>query len=119
MLLGLRTVIYPVTDLAAAKAWYTELLGREPYFEQPFYVGFDVGGYELGLDPNGPTDGARTYWGVSDIEAAMAALRAAGAETCLPIEDVGDGIRLAGVIEPGGAFLGVIENPHNALPDRP
>ena len=62
MFLGLRTVIYPAPDLAASKAWYTALLGVEPYFDEPFYVGFDVGGYELGLHPE--TRGAETYWGV-------------------------------------------------------
>lgn len=51
MFLGLRTVIYPAPDLDAAKAWFTEVLGREPYFDQSFYVGFEVGGYELGLSP--------------------------------------------------------------------
>jgi catechol 2,3-dioxygenase-like lactoylglutathione lyase family enzyme len=50
-LLGLRTAIYPVEDLAEGKAWYAKVLGQEPYFDQPFYVGFDVGGYELGLVP--------------------------------------------------------------------
>ena len=64
MFLGLRTVIYPAPDLAASKAWYTALLGVEPYFDEPFYVGFDVGGYELGLHPE--TDAAETYWGVED-----------------------------------------------------
>ncbi len=53
MLLGLRTAIYPVTDLAAAKQWYGQVLGAQPYFDQPFYVGFSVGGFELGLLPQG------------------------------------------------------------------
>src|SRR5438552_6790905 len=52
-LLGLRTLIYPVTDLDAAKAWFTELVGFGPYFDEPFFVGFSVGGYELGLLPDG------------------------------------------------------------------
>ena len=51
MILGLRTAIYPVTDLDAAKRWYAEMLGQAPYFDQPFYVGFAVGGFELGLLP--------------------------------------------------------------------
>lgn len=54
MLQGLRTVVYGVQDIVAAKAWYREVLGIEPYFDQPFYVGFHVGGYELGLDPAAP-----------------------------------------------------------------
>ena len=52
MFLGLRTVVYKVSDLGRAKAWYTKVLGIEPYFDEPFYVGFNVGGYELGLDPD-------------------------------------------------------------------
>jgi catechol 2,3-dioxygenase-like lactoylglutathione lyase family enzyme len=108
--LGLRTVIYPAPDLAASKAWYAALLGVEPYFDEPFYVGFDVGGYELGLHPE--TDVAETYWGVEDIEAAHAALLAAGATERSPVSDVGEDIRVATVLEPSGAVLGIIQNPH-------
>ena len=110
MFLGLRTVIYPAPDLAASKAWYTALLGVEPYFDEPFYVGFDVGGYELGLNPDNEV--AETYWGVTEIEASHAGLLAAGAAPRSPVTDVGGGIRVATVVEPGGAVLGVIENPH-------
>ena len=60
MFLGLRTVIYPTPDLAASKAWFARLLGVEPYFDEPFYVGFNVAGYELALDPSGDP---ATYWG--------------------------------------------------------
>lgn len=115
--LGLRTVLYPTDDLAASKAWYTEVLGFGPYFDEPFYVGFEVGGYELGLLPR--SDAAPsplTYWGVSDADAALAALLAAGATPHQGVNEVGDGIRTAEVIEPGGGFLGIIENPHFALP---
>ena len=69
MLLGLRTAIYHTPDIAAGKLWYTKVLGFPPYFDQPFYVGFNVGGYELGLSPDGranPPYGA--YWGVKDIK---------------------------------------------------
>jgi predicted enzyme related to lactoylglutathione lyase len=74
MLLGLRTVIYHAPDLAKAKAWYSAVFGIAPYFDEPFYVGFEIGGFELGLDPD--VDGvsvgnnAVAYWGVSDIEQA-------------------------------------------------
>src|SRR5262245_32458708 len=62
---GLRTVIYPCPDLDAATGWWTDVLGVEPYFDQPFYVGFDVAGYELGLLPDAdPADGALVYWAV-------------------------------------------------------
>ncbi len=117
MFLGLRTIIYPAPDLEASKAWFTQLLGIEPYFDQPFYVGFTVAGYELALDPSGdPATGPVTYWGVPDAEAALTTLLDAGATGRGTVQDVGDGIRVATVIEPGGSVLGVIENPHFRLP---
>ena len=112
MLEGLRTVVYPVADLDAAKAWYTALLGTPPYFDQPFYVGFDVGGYELGLLPVEGLDSSTTYWGVPDADAAYAALLALGATARMPPEEVGEGIRLGSVTDPFGNVLGVIYNPH-------
>ena len=117
MFLGLRTVIYPAPDLAASKAWFTRLLGQAPSFDEPFYVGFDVGGYELGLNPGAPPgDGPVTYWGVADAGAALAALLDAGATEHTAVAEVGGGIRVASVREPGGGVLGVIENPHFSLP---
>ena len=117
MLQGLRSQIYQVADLEAAKAWYTALLGKPPYFDEPFYVGFSVGGYELGLQPSDETDtgqakGALTYWGVPDAEAAHAHLLTLGATEYQPVQDVGGGIKLGAVRDPQGGILGVIENPH-------
>ncbi len=114
MFLGLRTVIYPAPDLAASRDWFTELLGYPPYFDQPFYVGFQVAGYELALDPNAdPAAGPVTYWGVGDAGDALGVLLAAGAAPDSDgVQDVGEGIRVATVREPGGSVLGVIENPH-------
>ncbi len=120
MLQGLRSQIYQVADLAAAKAWYTELLGTPPYFDEPFYVGFSVGGYELGLQPRddiddtdtGQAKDAATYWGVPDAEAAHTRLLALGAKEYQPVQDVGGGIKLGAVTDPQGSILGVIENPH-------
>jgi predicted enzyme related to lactoylglutathione lyase len=122
MFQGLRTVIYPVSDIERAKAWYSALLGQEPYFDQPFYVGYSVGGFELGLDPNGvpaaaPEGGPIAYWGVADIEAAMDRLRELGAVERSPIQDVGDGILVAIVNDPFGNQIGVIRNPHFSLAD--
>ncbi len=112
MFLGLRTVIYPAPDLAAAKEWWTNVLGIEPYFDEPFFVGFSPGGYELGLNPGAdPALGALSYWGVPDAEAAYARLLATGATPLDPIEEVGDGIRLGTVRDPVGSIVGVIENP--------
>ena len=117
MFLGLRTVIYPAPDLAASRAWFAELLGVEPYFDEPFYVGFTVAGYELALDPAGdPATGPVTCWGVADADAALARLLAAGATARGQVQEVGGGIRVATVLEPGGSVLGVIENPHFQLP---
>ncbi|HEU5138168.1 MAG TPA: VOC family protein [Steroidobacteraceae bacterium] len=116
MLLGLRTAIYHAPDIVAAKLWYTKVLGFPPYFDQPFYVGFNVGGYELGLTP----DGARavgTYWGVKDITATLARLLELGAEPRTDIQDVGEGIRVADVLDPFGNVFGIIENPNFALPE--
>lgn len=113
---GLRTVIYPTSDLAAARAWYSTLLGQEPYFDQPFYVGFAVGGFELGLLPDGDAatsdGGPVAYWGVLDIDATFARLRALGAGERVAVQDVGDGIRTAVLTDPSGNAIGIIENPH-------
>jgi catechol 2,3-dioxygenase-like lactoylglutathione lyase family enzyme len=118
MFLGLRSVIYPAPDLAAAKAWFTEILGFGPYFDEPFYVGFEVGGYELGLDPNAdPADGAVALWGVENADTALAQLVGAGATVIGDgVQEVGEGIRVASVRQPVGGVLGVIENPHFQLP---
>ena len=112
MFLGLRTVVYPAPDLAASKAWWTEALGIEPYFDEPFYVGFNPGGYELGLNPAGdPAEGPNTYWGVRDIVAAAERLTALGAVVVAAVEEVGDGIKLGTFRNPGGDVFGLIENP--------
>ena len=113
MFLGLRTVIHPAPDLAAAKAMFTRILGVPPYFDEPFYVGFAVAGYELGLDPDAdPARGPVAYWGVPDADAVLADLLAAGAESDMPVRDVGEGIRVARVLVPGAGPFGIIENPH-------
>lgn len=114
MLQGLRTAIYPAPDLDATKRWYAELLGQAPYFDQPFYVGFSVGGFELGLLPSAhpSTSGAQPLWGVADIESAFARLLALGATALEPVTEVGEGIKVAAVQDPFGNRLGLIENPN-------
>jgi predicted enzyme related to lactoylglutathione lyase len=118
--LGLRTAIYHASDLAKAKAWYSKILGIEPYFDQPFYVGFNVGGYELGLDPDpssfAGSGGVAVYWGVSDADAALKRLLSLGATEGTNVQDVGEGIRVATVFDPFGNVFGIIENPHFKLP---
>src|SRR5262249_32743137 len=90
--------------------------GTAPYFDQPFYVGFNIGGYELGLDPN-PTippgrGGVVAYWRVDSIERALEHFTAIGAGVVAPLQDVGDGIKVATVADPFGNPIGLIENPH-------
>ncbi|GAB4052878.1 VOC family protein [Spirosoma litoris] len=112
--LGLRTVIYAAPNLSETKEWYTKAFGVEPYFDQPFYVGFNIGGFELGLDPNVQiVEGSTlTYWGVSDIEVSVQNLVGLGATLHSDIQDVGEGIKVAAVRDPFGNVIGVIENPH-------
>ena len=114
MLLGLRTVIYPAKDLASAKAWYSQVLGATPYFDEPFYVGFSVGGFELGLLPDATpgTSGAQPLWGVVAAEVAFARLLELGAVALEPVTEVGGGIKVAAVQDPFGNRLGIIENPN-------
>ena len=121
MFLGLRTALYHAPDLKRAKAWYTSILGIAPYFDQPFYVGFNVGGYELGLHPDanetpGGNAGVVVYWGVENADAGLAHLLTLGATLRSHVQDVGDGIRVATVLDPFGNILGIIENPHYARP---
>jgi predicted enzyme related to lactoylglutathione lyase len=111
MLFGLRTVIHAVNDLNAAKAWYTKLTGHAPYFDEPFYVGFNVGGYELGLIPDEGPD-ATTYWGVADLDAAIVTATQAGAKVLSPARDVGMDVRVATLEDPFGNRFGLIVNPH-------
>ena len=112
-LLGLRTTIYPAKDLAASKQWFEGLLGIQPYFDQPFYVGFNVAGYELALDPYADAAaGPVAYWGVADAESGLAELLRAGATEHAPLREVGDGIRVAAVLEPADGVFAIIENPH-------
>lgn len=114
MLLGLRTAIYPVADLQAGKRWYQQVLGVAAYFDEPFYVGFSVGGFELGLLPSGTagTGGPQPLWGVADAQAEFDRLVSLGATALEPVTDVGDGIKVGAVTDPFGNRLGIIENPH-------
>ena len=114
---GLRTVVYGVPDIDKAKRWYTEALGIEPYFAEAFYVGFNVDGYELALDPNRPAaqpegSGVMVYWGVDDVEEELNRLLSLGARPHTPFQDVGGGIKVGSVLDPFGNAIGLIFNPH-------
>lgn len=113
MILGLRTAIYPTPDLERAKTWYEQVLGTKPYFDEPFYVGFSVGGFELGLIPDGKPgqDGPQPLWGVNDAVAEFQRLMALGAIVLQPVTEVGGGIKVAAIQDPFGNRFGIIENP--------
>jgi catechol 2,3-dioxygenase-like lactoylglutathione lyase family enzyme len=114
---GLRTAIYAVADLVAARAWYTDVLERAPYFDEEFYVGYNIGGFELGLvpEPDAPAErdaAGVAFWGVGDAEVAYQRLLTLGALDHEPVQDVGGGVKIGAVRDPFGNVLGVVENPH-------
>lgn len=118
MFLGLRTVKYEVQDMAKAKEWYGKVFGVQPYFDEPaYYVGYNIGGYELGLTPEPEASAKRdaagvAYWGVEDIRASYKRLLDLGATSVSDVQDVGGGILVAEVRDPFGNVLGIIYNPH-------
>ena len=109
----LRTVIYHVNDIATAKDWYIKATGIQPYFDEPFYVGFDINGHELGLDPDGShfTSGNHTvsYWAVDDTTAATEKLVGLGGKLIQARTNVGGEIHVAIVADPFGNHIGLIE----------
>ena len=108
----LRTVIYTAPDISAAKDWYIQATGIQPYFDEPFYVGFDINGCELGLDPNasgGPGNQTISYWAVDDTEAASKKLVSIGGTLVQPKTNVGGEIFVAIVADPFGNNIGLIE----------
>jgi len=120
MFLGLRTVAYYVADIEKGRDWYSSILGFAPYFDQPFYVGFNVAGYELGLqpsdtEPSNKAEGVVAYWGVEDAAAALKHLIEHGATPNEDVQDVGGNIKVASVKDPFGNIFGVIENPNFKL----
>lgn len=121
-ILGLRTVAYKVEDITKAKEWYSKVFGKDPYFDEPFYVGFNIGGYELGLQPaeeekNIVGNSVIAYWGVEDLEGTMANMLELGAVLDDKPLDVGGGVVVASVTDPWGNILGLIYNPHFKISD--
>ena len=116
-ILGLRTTIYKVPDVNQAKEWYAKVFEVQPYFDQPFYVGFEIGGYELGLHPEetpvkDKAESVLTYWGVNDINAEFNRFISSGAAEHEAPNEVGEGIVVASVKDPWGNIIGLIYNPH-------
>ncbi|WP_309116197.1 VOC family protein [Saccharothrix sp.] len=111
--MSVRTVLHPVSDLAAAKAVYTALLGAAPQVDEAYYVGFDVDGQHIGLVPGGGPQGMTSpvaYWHVADIEAKLAEVTAAGATVKDPVSDVGGGRLVATFTDPDGNVLGILQD---------
>lgn len=110
---GIKSVLHPVTDLEAAKALYTALLGITPQTDGPYYVGYDVEGQHIGLVPGGGPQGMTSpvaYWEVSDIEAKLAEVTAAGGTVKEPAREVGGGRKVASFTDPDGNVLGVLQD---------
>jgi len=116
-ILGLRTVVYKVRELAKAKEWFANVFQTPAYFDQPFYVGFNVSGYELGLQPDvdtaesSKTDNGVVYWGVDDIEKEYKRFVELGAKELVPPTNVGGKIMTATVVDPWGNIVGLVYNP--------
>ncbi len=111
---GIKTVLHPVSDVAAAKAVYTALIGIPPQTDAPYYVGYDAEGQHIGLVPRGGPQGMASpvaYWQVADIEAKLAEVTAAGAIVKEPARDVGGGRLVATFTDPDGNVLGLLQDP--------
>jgi predicted enzyme related to lactoylglutathione lyase len=112
---GAKTLLHPVSDLDTSKAVYTALLGVAPQVADEYYVGFEAEGQHIGLVPGGGPQGMTApvaYWHVSDIEAKLAEVTAAGATVREPARDVGGGRLVATVTDPDGNVLGLLQDPN-------
>ncbi len=107
---GIRTVVYPVKDIAKAKAFFRELLGVEPYADAPYYVGFKVDNEDIGLDPNGHKEGMTAYYHVDDIKKSLKSLLDAGARQVQEIKEVGGGRVIASVKDADGNIIGLVQD---------
>ena len=119
-ILGLRTVVYKVGDIAEATAWYAKAFKTEPYFEEPFYVGFNIADYELGLQPDQQNENPKSkncyvYWGVEDIRAEFDRLISLGARVDEEPNNVGGELMVASVLDPWDNVIGIIYNPYFEL----
>jgi predicted enzyme related to lactoylglutathione lyase len=111
---GIKTVLHPVSDLSAAKAVYSALLGMSPQHDAPYYVGYEAEGQHIGLVPGGGPQGMTSpvaFWHVADIAAKLAEVTAAGATVQEAAHDVGGGRLVATVTDPDGNVLGLLQDP--------
>src|SRR5512138_1979680 len=107
---GVKTIIYPVKDMARAKARFRALLGVEPYGDQPYYIGFKIGDQDIGLVPNSPEGGTTAFYHVSDIKQSLQALVEAGSQIARDIMDVGGGRLVASVRDADGNIIGLVQD---------
>jgi len=119
-ILGLRTTIYKVSDLQRAKKWYSDAFETQPYFDEPFYVGFNIAGYELGLMPSEDSeeksDNVLSYWGVQEINEQFERFISLGATQHEAPSNVGGEIVVASIKDPWDNIIGLIFNPEFKLP---
>lgn len=109
-----QTVLYPVSDIEKAKRLYGVLVASDPYMDEPYYVGWDADGQDVGLDPHGHRKGMTgpiAYWHVTDIKATIADLLEAGATEKDEIRDVGGGKLVATVTDGDGNVIGILQPP--------
>ncbi|HCT81172.1 MAG TPA: glyoxalase [Micromonosporaceae bacterium] len=112
MISDMKTIIYPVKDLANAKTLYSKLLGVAPEMDEPYYVGFIAAGLDVGLDPHGHGKGMAgpvAYWHVDNIEESLKELLEAGAQAHEATKDVGGGKLIASVKDADGNIIGLIQ----------
>ncbi|RKE17327.1 VOC family protein [Streptomyces sp. TLI_171] len=104
---AIRSVVVPVSDLGAAKAIYSALFG-EPHTDQPYYVGYNVGGFEIGLNPNGDSsEGPVAFTDVDDLDAVRSGLLAAGATERSAPREVAPGVRVCVLADTDGNAFGL------------
>jgi predicted enzyme related to lactoylglutathione lyase len=114
MTAGIKTIVYPVRDLAKARTLFTELLGVKPAMDEAYYVGYNVAGQDVGLDPHGHSKGMTGpvgYWHVSDIKQRLQSLLDAGAQAVQEVTDVGGGKLIASVKDADGNVIGLLQMP--------
>ncbi|HEX2996047.1 MAG TPA: VOC family protein [Anaerolineales bacterium] len=107
---GVKTIIYPVKDMARAKAQFRALLGVEPYSDESYYVGFKVADQDIGLVPNSPEAGTTAFYHVADIKQSLQSLVGAGSQILRQIKDVGGGRLIASVRDPEGNIVGLVQD---------